>query len=39
MREDYLKRFRINACLDDVQPKMEHIRLVLVGEAFEVWAG
>lgn len=28
MRQDYLKRFGIDACLDDVRVKTEHIKVV-----------
>ena len=38
MREDYLKRFRIDACLDDVQAKTENIKVVGEGEALKVSA-
>lgn len=38
MREDSLKRFGIDARLDDVQAKMEHIKVVCEGEAVKVSA-
>lgn len=38
MRQDYLKRFGIDACLDDVRAKTEHIMVVCEVEALEVLA-
>lgn len=36
MREDSLKRFGIDARLDDVQAQTEHIKVVCEGEAVKV---
>lgn len=38
MREEYLKRFRIDARLDDARAKMEDIKVVCEGEALKVSA-
>jgi len=38
MREDYLKRFRIDACLDDVRAKTEEVKVVCEDEAWKVSA-
>lgn len=38
MREGCLKRFRIDACLDDVQAKTEHVEVVGEGEVLKVSA-
>lgn len=38
MREDSLKRFGIDARLDDVQAKTEHIKVVCEGESFSCLA-
>lgn len=36
MREDYLKRIRIDACRDDVVAKTEHVKVVCEGAALKV---
>lgn len=38
MREGYLKRFTIDACLDDVRAKTEHIKVICEDEAVKVSA-